>query len=199
MQELIRSALEQVAGLGPWGLPAFVLLYTAACVLFLPGWILTLGAGAVYGVAVGVPLVSVAATCGATAAFLVGRYAARDWVASKVARDERFRAVDAAVGREGWKIVLLTRLSPLFPFNLLNYAFGLTRVPLRDYVLASWAGMLPGAAVYVYIGSLAGEVARLGQPRARTPAEWALAAVGIVATFVLAAFIKRKFSSLPRS
>src|SRR5229473_2340136 len=87
-------------------------------------------------------LVSIAATLGATAAFVVGRYFARDWIARKLEGNAKFKAIDEAVGREGWKIVLLTRLSPVFPFNLLNYAYGLTRVRLRDYVFASWAGMI---------------------------------------------------------
>ncbi len=94
-------------------------------------------------------------------------------------RYPRFAAIDEAVAREGWKIVLLTRLSPAFPFNLLNYAFGLTRVRLRDYVLASWIGMMPGTVMYVYVGSLAGDLAAIGQAeRVRTPAEWGLYAHG---------------------
>ena len=116
----------------------FVLLYVVVTVLLLPAVVLTLGAGALFGVAWAFVTVSIAATLGATAAFLVGRYLARGWVARRVAASARLGAIDAAVAREGWKIVLLTRLSPAFPFVLLNYAFGLTRVPLRDYV----AGLL---------------------------------------------------------
>src|SRR5206468_3640015 len=117
---LFRKALDGVAGLGAVGLLLFVLLYVAAAVLFLPGSVLTLGAGAVFGLARGVGLVWIGATLGATAAFLVGRYLARDWVARRIDGNPRFRAIDEAVAREGWKIVLLTRLSPVFPFNLLN-------------------------------------------------------------------------------
>ncbi|HSW50743.1 MAG TPA: VTT domain-containing protein, partial [Bryobacteraceae bacterium] len=102
--------------------------------------------------------------------------------------------VDNAVAAEGWKIVGLTRLSPVFPFNLLNYAFGLTRVSLRDYVVASWIGMIPGTVMYVYLGSLAGSLAELGLKeggRARTQAEWALYAVGLVATVAVTVVITR--------
>ena len=126
----LRTGLEAIARLGAWGPVLFVLLYVAATVLFLPGSILTLGAGVVFGLARGAVIVSISATLGATAAFLVGRYVARDWVAGKIEGNPKFKAkaIDEAVAREGWKIVGLTRLSPVFPFNLLNYAFGLTRV-----------------------------------------------------------------------
>jgi uncharacterized membrane protein YdjX (TVP38/TMEM64 family) len=187
---LLRATLESIAGLGMWGPVFFALLYSAATVLFLPGWVLTLGAGAVFGVLKGVPIVSASATLGATAAFLVGRYVARDLVAQKIEGNPRFRAVDEAVAREGWKIVGLMRLSPVFPFNLLNYAFGITRVSLRDFVLASWVGMLPGTAMYVYLGSLAGTLA--GADRgARTPAEWTLYAVGLAATVGVTVYVTR--------
>ncbi|MGH7334438.1 MAG: TVP38/TMEM64 family protein [Candidatus Rokuibacteriota bacterium] len=191
-QALLRGALDDVAGLGPWGPVIFVLLYIGATVLFLPGSILTLGAGFVFGVVRGAILVSISATLGATAAFLVGRYLARDWVSRKMAAHATFKVIDEAVAREGWKIVGLTRLSPVFPFNLLNYAFGLTRVSLRDYVLASWIGMMPGTVMYVYLGSLAGDLASVGGGgRARTPAEWALYVVGLLATVAVAVYVTR--------
>src|SRR5262249_7130703 len=182
-QALLRQALDGIAGLGPWGPVIFVLLYIACTVLFLPGSILTLGAGFVFGVVKGSIIVSISATLGATAAFLVGRYLARDWVAKKIEGNAKFKAIDEAVAREGWKIVGLTRLSPVFPFNLLNYAFGLTRVSLRDYFFASWIGMMPGTVMYVYFGSLAGDLAAVGTgQRATSSAEWALRIVGLLAT-----------------
>ena len=192
LPQAARAALGAVDGLGPWAPAAFVALYAAACVLFIPGSLLTLGAGAVFGLARGTAYVSAASVLGATASFLLGRTLARDWVSRRAEADPRFRAVDEAVGREGWKIVGLLRLSPLFPFNLLNYALGLTRVTLRDFVLASWLGMLPGTVMYVYIGSLAGDLARLGSGgRSRTPAEWALYAGGLAATAAVTVFVTR--------
>lgn len=152
------SLLETLRGLGPWGTVAFVVVYVAATVLMLPGAPLTLGAGLVWGVLGGTALVSVASVAGAAAAFVLGRGAARGWVDSLAARHPRFAAIDAALGRSGWRIVLLTRLSPLFPFNVLNYLYGATRVRLWDYVLASWVGMLPGTLLYVYLGAAAGRV-----------------------------------------
>jgi uncharacterized membrane protein YdjX (TVP38/TMEM64 family) len=189
---LLRRALDWVAGLGPAGVIAYIALYVLACVFMLPGSVLTLGAGAVFGLARGTLIVSVASTLGATAAFLAGRYLARDRVARRIEGNERFRAIDEAVGREGWKIVGLTRLSPVFPFNLLNYAYGITKVGLRDYVLASWIGMLPGTVLYVYLGSLAGSLATLGRHGAgRTPAQWALFAVGLLATVAVTVMVTR--------
>jgi uncharacterized membrane protein YdjX (TVP38/TMEM64 family) len=189
---LLRSALDGLAALGPWGPVLFVVLYVAASVLFLPGSVLTLGAGAAFGVVTGAIVVSIGATLGAATAFLVGRYLAREWVAKKIDGNPTFQAIDEAVAREGWKIVGLARLSPVFPFNLLNYAFGLTRVSLRHFVLASWVGMMPGTAMYVYLGALAGHLAGAGRGEAsRTPAEWALYALGLLATVAVTVYVTR--------
>lgn len=192
IQDLLRDALARIAGLGAAGAAAFVVIYVLACLLMLPGSVLGLGAGAVFGVVKGSALVSLASTLGATAAFLVGRHLARGWVAQRIAGNPRFAAIDAAVGREGWKIVGLTRLSPVFPFNLLNYAYGLTGVRLRDYVLASWVGMFPGTVMYVYLGSLAGGLATLGATGGgRTPAQWTLFFVGLAATVAVTVLVTR--------
>ena len=187
VRALLREALAGLESLGAWGPVIFVLLYIVAAVLFVPGSALTLGAGALFGVGLGSVLVSAGATLGATAAFLVGRYLARDWVAKKIEGNAAFAALDRAVAADGWKIVGLTRLSPAFPFTLLNYAFGLSRVSLRDYVIASWIGMMPGTVMYVYLGSLA----RAAGDRSRTPAEWALYGFGLAATIVVTVFVTR--------
>jgi uncharacterized membrane protein YdjX (TVP38/TMEM64 family) len=157
-------------------------------VLFIPGSVLTLGAGAVFSVMWGSLYVSIGSTLGATAAFLVGRYLARDAIARKIEGNVRFAAIDKAVAVEGWKIVGLTRLSPVFPFTLLNYAFGLTQVKLSHYVLASWIGMMPGTVMYVYVGSLA--KAATGT-HTRTIGEWVLYSVGLLATVVVTGFVTR--------
>jgi uncharacterized membrane protein YdjX (TVP38/TMEM64 family) len=187
----LRVALDGIARLGPWGPVFFALLYVAATVFFLPGSILTVGAGVVFGLARGFAIVSISATLGATAAFLVGRYLARAFIAGKIEGHPKFKAIDEAVAGEGWKIVALLRLSPVVPFNVLNYAFGVTRVSLRDYVLASWIGMMPGTVLYVYLGSIAGDLAGAGGRASRTPAEWAFYAVGLVATIAVTVFVTR--------
>lgn len=131
-QELLKQAINWVGQLGLWGPILFIGIYILAAVLFFPGSVLTLGAGAVFGVVWDSVYVSIASTLGATCAFLVGRYLARDTIARKIEGNESFAAIDKAVAGEGWKIVGLTRLSPIFPFTILNYAFGLTQVKLRD-------------------------------------------------------------------
>jgi uncharacterized membrane protein YdjX (TVP38/TMEM64 family) len=189
----VTAILNRISTFGPAAPIAFVAIYVVACVLFVPGSILTIGAGVLFGVVRGSIYVSIGATGGATAAFVLGRYLMRDWVAHRIARNARFRAIDDAVGREGWKIVALTRLSPVFPFNLLNYAFGLTNVRLLDYVAASWAGMIPGTVLYVYIGSLSGEVARAasGGAAAQPAGAWMLDVVGFAATVAVAVYATR--------
>jgi uncharacterized membrane protein YdjX (TVP38/TMEM64 family) len=192
LQQVLRDALAWISGLGALGLLIFIALYILACVLLLPGSVLTLGAGVIFGVVRGSIAVSIGATLGATCAFLVGRYLARNWVAKRIAGNDKFLAVDEAVGKEGWKIVLLTRLSPVFPFNILNYAYGLTKVSLRHYFFASWVGMIPGTIMYVYLGSLAGDLASLGAAgRTRTTEEWVLYGVGLLATVAVTVFVTR--------
>lgn len=191
VQEILKSSLDWVRDLGPLGIAVFILIYIAACVFFLPGSVLTLGAGAIFGVVKGSIIVSLASTLGATAAFLIGRYLARTWVAAKIAGNAKFSSVDNAVAKEGWKIVGLTRLSPIFPFNLLNYAYGVTKVKLQDYVLASWIGMMPGTVMYVYIGSLAGDVAALGTKSSSGTAQWVIRIVGLIATVAVTIYVTR--------
>jgi uncharacterized membrane protein YdjX (TVP38/TMEM64 family) len=191
-QTILLNALTWVDNLGSLGAITFIIIYILATVAFFPGSILTLGAGVVFGVILGSFYVFIGASIGATAAFLVGRYLARDWVAQKIEANSKFRAIDAAVGREGFKIVLLTRLSPLFPFNLLNYAYGVTGVSLKDYVLAC-VGMIPGTIMYVYIGSLAGNIATIGtsaQPTNPT-LQWAIRIIGFIATVAVTLYVTK--------
>jgi len=194
IQQLSQDTLAWIENAGPKGPIFFFILYVIATVFLLPGTILTLGAGAVFGVVKGSILVSISSTAGATAAFAAGRYLARKKVEQRIETNATFQAMDKAVGKEGWKIVGLTRLSPVFPFNVLNYAFSLTRISLRDYVLASWVGMIPGTILYVYIGSLAGSLAELGIHRneeVRSAAGWAVSIVGLIATAAVTVIVTR--------
>ena len=180
----ISIVIEWVRGAGNLGLLVYFLFYAFGVVLFLPGSLLTLGAGFLYGPLLGTLLVSPASVAGATLAFLVGRFVARDWVSRRIASSPKFAAIDEAIGKRGFYIVFLIRLSPVFPFTLLNYALGLTRVKLRDYVLASFLGMLPGTFLYVYFGSLITSVAQLlgGKRPAAGPWGEALFFGGLAAT-----------------
>jgi pyruvate/2-oxoglutarate dehydrogenase complex dihydrolipoamide dehydrogenase (E3) component/uncharacterized membrane protein YdjX (TVP38/TMEM64 family) len=168
---LFRDKLEQapqwIPDLGFWGLVILGAAYLpAALVSFPPASLLTIAAGALYPVAQATIAISLGSTLAATCAFLLGRTLARGWVEANVAKRPIFKALDTAVAEGGFKIVLLTRLSPLLPFFLLNYAYGLTKVRLRDYVLASWIGMLPGTLLYIYIGSTVGSAAALAGGKA---------------------------------
>ncbi|HEX6107180.1 MAG TPA: TVP38/TMEM64 family protein [Gemmatimonadales bacterium] len=181
-----------VDGLGAWGPVVFVLGYIVATVAFVPGSLLTLGAGAIFGLLQGTLLVLVGATVGASAAFLISRYVARGAIERRLAGNARFAAIDRAIGEQGRRIVILLRLSPVFPFNLLNYALGLTRVRFPDFVAAS-VGMLPGTLLYVYYGKVAGDVARLagGAGVEKGTGYYAVLALGLVATIVVTTIVTR--------
>jgi uncharacterized membrane protein YdjX (TVP38/TMEM64 family) len=181
-----------VVDLGPKGMVAFLAVYVVAAVLFLPASLLTIAAGYLFGLFYGTILVSIGSTSGAAAAFLISRYFARDWVAAKAAGDPRFKAIDKAIGGQGWKIVGLLRLSPAVPYNLSNYLYGLTSVRFVPYVLASWLGMLPGTLMYVYLGKAgrAGVDAAAGTVE-RTWQQDAFLGVGLVATIVVTILVTR--------
>ena len=181
-----------VEGLGWWAPAAFIVAYALATVAFIPGSLLTLAAGAIFGVLHGTAICFVAASTGAALAFGVSRHLARAAIERRLAGNERFAAVDRAIARDGRKIVLLLRLSPVFPFNLLNYALGLTRVRFSDYLIAC-IGMLPGTLLYVYYGALAGEVAALagGASVEKGAGYYSLLVVGAVATIAVTTSVTR--------
>lgn len=170
----------------------FIVLYIGATVLLLPGSLLTLGAGFLFGLGYGFAIVSFSSVVGASCAFLIGRFFARQWVASRLSGMPRFAALDAAIEERGGLIVFLTRLSPIFPFNLLNYALGLTAVRFWTFVAVSWIGMMPGTVLYVYLGSIASDLTSLlaGEVGESPVGNWPLY-VGLVATLVLTIVISR--------
>ena len=180
--------LEQwVRGLGPWGALAFGAVYVGAALAFVPGSVMTLAAGALFGVWWGSVIVSLSSITAAALAFLIARHLARGWVEGLAQRDRRFAAIDQAVREGGWKIVALLRLSPVVPFSLSNYLYGLTPVSFGPYVLASWIAMMPATVLYVSIGA-AGRAAAGGP---RRPVEWVLLGAGIAATVVATVMITR--------
>lgn len=183
---------EWVNGLGFWGPVVFIVGYAVATVAFLPAVLLTLAAGAIFGIAFGVLYVFIAAVLGSAAAFLIARYLARGLIERRLASNPRFAAIDRAVGAQGRKIVFLLRLSPAFPFVLLNYALGLTRVRFSDYLIAS-IGMLPGTLLYVYYGKLLGDVAALagGATVEKGIGYYAVLLLGLVATVVVTVLVTR--------
>ena len=190
--EWIEAAFAWIDGNRTISWLVFIVLYIASTVLLLPGSLLTLGAGFLFGLGYGFVIVSFASVVGASCAFLVGRFFARDWVSSRLSSVPRFAALDAAIEERGALIVFLTRLSPIFPFNLLNYALGLTAVRFWTFVGVSWVGMMPGTVLYVYLGSIASDLTSLlaGDVGESPVGNWPLY-VGLIATLILTIVISR--------
>jgi uncharacterized membrane protein YdjX (TVP38/TMEM64 family) len=153
-------------GMGAAGGAIYAVFYIVGTALFFPGLPLTLGAGFLYGAVIGTLVVSPASVAGATLAFLIARYVARDWVTRRLKKYPQAAAIDRAIEKNGFKAVVLLRLQPVLPFNILNYALGLTSIRLRDYMLASWIGMFPATVLYVYLGSVMNDISDLlrGRP-----------------------------------
>jgi uncharacterized membrane protein YdjX (TVP38/TMEM64 family) len=188
MASWLAAFRDWTAGLGVVGGIVYAVVYVAAALLFVPGFVLTIGAGLAFGVLWGTVVVSIASTTAAGLAFLIARYLARDRVLRLARGNARWAAVDRAIREKGWRVVVLLRLSPMVPFNLSNYLYGLTALPFWPYLLASWLAMLPATVLYVSLGA-AGRMAT--GDRARTPAEWALLGVGVLATVVVTVVLTR--------
>jgi uncharacterized membrane protein YdjX (TVP38/TMEM64 family) len=190
VKEWLETFNAFVAELGLVGMVLFGVVYAVATVLMLPGSLLTLAGGATFGLLPGFATVLLGAILGAALAFLVSRHLARRRVESWIQEKPSFTAIDKAVAKQGWKIVALTRLSPVFPFNFQNYAYGLTSVSFAHYVLASFVGMIPGTFLYVYLGTLG----RTGLAAASGGAEGfrlALQVIGLLATVAVTVLITR--------
>ena len=187
------EALESaIADRGVLGYGIFVGVYVVAALLFVPGSVMTLAAGAIFGLWVGIALVSLAATLVAAIAFLLSRYVLRDQVEEMASKRPKFAAIDEAISEKGWKIIGLLRLSPVIPFSISNYLFGLTKIHFLLYLAVSWAAMIPGTFMYVYLGSAgrAGASA-VGGESGRSAGEWALLTVGLVATVAVTIYVTR--------
>ena len=183
---------QWVDSLGVWGPLVFIAGYAAATVAFVPGSLLTLAAGAIFGLGRGTLFVFFGSTIGASLAFLIARYLARSTIERRLENKPRFKRIDNAVAKQGRKIVFLMRLSPVFPFSLLNYALGLTKVRFVDYLIAC-LGMIPGTFLYVYYGKALGSLAAVagGTQTEKGAADWALLAVGLIATVAVTTVITR--------
>jgi len=188
VKEWSNSFQSWIRDLGAWGWLIFAGVYVVATVLLVPVSVLTVAAGLAFGLAVGFPVVVVSATIGATLAFLISRYLAHQRVDSLVAGRPKFKAVKAAVSEGGWKVVGLLRLSPVFPFNLQNYFYGVTDVKIGHYVAATFFGIMPGTLLYVYLGA-AGKAA---SGEGGGALQWTFFAVGLIATIVVAVIVTKK-------
>ncbi len=188
IQEWSEAFQQWIKALGAWGWVIFAAVYIVGTVLLLPVSVLTIIAGLAFGLPIGFPLVVVAATVGATLAFLVARYLAHDKVESMVSKRPKFKAIKSAVSEGGWKVVALLRLSPVLPFNLQNYFYGVTDIKLLQYVPATFVGIMPGTLLYVYLGA-AGKAASGDGGGAL---KWTFFAVGLLATVAVAVFVTKK-------
>jgi uncharacterized membrane protein YdjX (TVP38/TMEM64 family) len=183
------QVVDWIRNAGGAGMAVFALVYIAATLLLVPGLALTAAAGLAYGPVVGTLLVSPVSVIAATLAFLVGRTVGRQWMTRRVEANPTFAAIDTAIGRSGLRLVTLLRLSPVLPFSVLNYALGLTQISMRDYVLGSFVGMLPGTVLYVYLGaavSSAGALSHTGGV-ARQILYW----VGLAASVIVVVVVSR--------
>ena len=190
VKEWIREFIGWVQGLGPIGVVVFIIAYALATVLFLPGWIFTVSAGLIYGVFAGTAVALTGALIGASLAFLVARYLLRRNIEETTKKNPRFAAIDQAIGKNGWKIVGLLRLSPLIPFNLSNYFYGITSITFGAYVLVSAIGMIPGTLLYAYLGAI-GQAGVSGGGGGHSKWQYVLLGVGLVATIAVTILVSR--------
>lgn len=195
-EEAVGRILEWAAGLGPWGSVVLAAVWIPAAVLLVPGTLLTLPTGFLLGVVRGTVVVSIGSTLGAVAAFAVGRAAFRERIRARFEGEPKFEAVERAVAEEGFTIVLLLRLSPIFPYNLQNYVYAATPISLREFALASWIGMLPGTLLYVWLGAGARTLAAAatGEPESGA-ANHVLFAIGLAATAAAVWIVTRRARS----
>ena len=194
VQQWLGNFNDSVGQMGVVGIFIFIGVYALATVLMAPGSILTIGAGFVFGLWKGFLAAWVGATLGAALAFLVARFVARDKIEAIARRNEKFRKIDNAIGKQGAKLIFLLRLSPVIPFNLSNYFYGLTAVKFWPYVVASWLGMIPGTFLYVYIGvaSKAAVAATAGGEAIKHGWQyWTFLGVGLVATVIVTIWVTK--------
>lgn len=181
--DFLIVSMDWIQQSGVLGMVWLVVLYALTCVFFLPGSLLTVGAGAIYGFWIGVPLITVASGVGAAANFVTSRYLARKWIQRKFGKDMSFLALEKAVGREGWKLILISRISPVVPHSLVSYAAGLTNISFTRFFLSSMVGFLPLSAAYAYVGVVIGKVVRNSADIVpHDPLSWTLYIAGLVAT-----------------
>lgn len=182
---------EWIVGFGILGPIIYILLWVAACIFFLPGLPVALLGGVAFGPLWGTIYTSIGSTVGATLAFLIARYAARGMVEGWVEGNDKFKKIDDGVRKQGWRMLMITRLVPVFPFNLQNYVYGLTNINLFTYVVVSWICMLPGAMAFCFAG---GSLSSGGSLQ-KTFMYLGIAAVGFVVLSLIPGWIKKRQNS----
>jgi len=189
LSSLWVQILQNIHELGIWGVIIFMVFYNLATLCLIPGSILTMKGGCLYGLIHGSIIVFVSATFGAITSFLLGRYVCKNWVYSMLNKYPQFIQINEAISKKGWQIVFLSRLSPLFPFNLLNYLFGISKISFQDYLIGS-LGIIPGTLMYVYFGSLATNLATANvdniivTPKTQI-ITWTVRIIGLISTIMI--------------
>ena len=192
--ETLGNTHSWLASQGVWAVPTFIGLYIMAAVVGLPNIVLILAAGTLFGLAEGVISASVADTLSIAACFGIGQTVGRRWITQTVKENSRFHKLDRAFAQKGWKIVLLTRLSPVLPSNILNYGFSITQINFWQYLFFSWLGMLPVIFTYVYIGTFGASMLTLDQ----RPGQLIFQAIGLLATIGVMVYTTRLTTSVLR-
>lgn len=191
LKDWIKSFTDWVQGLGPLGVAVFIAAYAVATVFFLPGSLFTIAAGLIYGVAGGTAVALTGAIIGASLPFLCGRHLVRKRVEAATKKNKKFAAIDEAIEKQGWKIIGLLRLSPLIPFNLSNYFYGITAIKFWPYFLASLVGMIPGTLLYAYLGAV-GQAGLGGEEQGGGGwLKWLFFGLGLVATIIVTVIVSR--------
>jgi uncharacterized membrane protein YdjX (TVP38/TMEM64 family) len=184
--------MHVVQNAGAWGWALFIGLYALCCLLFIPGSILTVSAGAIYGFWFGSALVLMGNGLGSVLSLLITRLFLRKWVQKKINQHPKLKAIERAVAEDDWRLVFLTRLSPIMPFSLINYSLGVTRIPAWRFLVALELGAVPATLVYVYLGTLMGSLAEIGPDlKAHRPIEWIFQGAGILVAIGVTIYVTR--------
>lgn len=184
----LQMILQWVETQGPWAPIYYICIFFLGTLLFLPVAVLMLCGGFLLGVKQAVWALSLGGLLAATGVFLAGRFFSRKWFAEQIEKSIHFQALDEMAHHAGWRLVFITRLAMIFPFNALNYAYGLSRIPLWEYVLATWIGMLPESFIYAYIGASAGSWAGLRTMK-HSPWQIGFTAVSVIASALATIYI----------
>ncbi len=195
--EWMRDSIDWIAQTGSTGWIWFIVLYALSCVLFLPGSVLSFGAGAVYGFWGGTMLVSLASVAGALANFLTTRYLLRGWMERRFASSKKFHALNHVATKDAWRMIILTRISPILPHSLVSCAFGLSRVRFWRFIAASWIGFFPISAAYSYGGSVIGKAAKGGLHQG--PWAWLIYTLELAVTIAVTVWITKAGQKALRS
>lgn len=192
IEEMLKDFVLWLKHVGPWGPFIMAVAYIPLNILALPASILTLGGGYVFGLKVGFAADSIGSTVGATAAFLVGKTLCRSYVSAKLKEYPQFQIITHAISKSGFKIVLLLRLVPILPFNVMNYVLSVTPISVGSYMLASYIGMMPVTFAFVYLGTTIKDISEIGSPEAALgPAHWWMLGIGLVLTVLSTVLITR--------